>query len=127
MPEPIQLKINHVSILVNNTQKALSFYCDVLGLKTCERPNLPFPGAWLQLGEQQIHLLELPNPDEGRQPPEHGGLDRHTAFWVSDLESIKNTLGQYKINFTLSKSGRPAIFCRDPDGNAVELIQDPAV
>jgi glyoxylase I family protein len=27
------------------------------------------------------------------------------------------------ISYTLSKSGRPAIFARDPDGNALEFTQ----
>ena len=35
----------------------------ILGLQQIDRPDLGFPGAWLQLGAQQIHLLELDNPD----------------------------------------------------------------
>lgn len=31
------------------------------------------------------------------------------------------------ISYTLSKSGRPAIFARDPDGNALEFTQSVAV
>ncbi len=127
MPETIQLKIHHVSIIVADTAKALAFYSGVLGLKTCERPNLPFPGAWMQLGAQQLHLIELPNPDLGRIAPEHGGLDRHTAFLVNDFQAARRKLEQQGIKYTLSRSGRPALFCRDPDGNAVELIQDPDV
>jgi glyoxylase I family protein len=30
------------------------------------------------------------------------------------------------IPYTLSRSGRRAIFCRDPDGNALELIELPS-
>lgn len=126
MPESIQLKINHVSIIVNDTTRALDFYHGILELKQCQRPALPFPGAWLTVGEQQVHLLELPNPDAGRQGPEHGGLDRHTAFFVNNLDALKAKLDAAQIKYTLSKSGRQALFCRDPDGNAVELIQDPA-
>ncbi len=107
--------------------KALRFYSGILGLKTCERPDLPFPGAWLQLGEHQIHLLEVPNPDRNEDRPEHGGLDRHTAFLVNDLDAVRQQLEQQDIYYTLSKSGRRALFCRDPDGNAVELIQDLSV
>lgn len=120
----IQLQIHHVSIIVSDTARALAFYSGILGLKTCERPALPFPGAWLQLGEHQIHLLEVPNPDRNENRPEHGGLDRHTAFLVNDLDAIQRQLEQQAIFYTLSKSGRKALFCRDPDGNAVELIQD---
>ncbi|MCL7422417.1 MAG: VOC family protein [Methylobacter sp.] len=127
LSDHIQLKIHHVSIIVADTSKALGFYSGLLGLKTCERPNLPFPGAWLQLGEQQVHLLELPNPDSHENRPEHGGRDRHTAFLVNDLDAIQQLLEARDITYTLSKSGRRALFCRDPDGNAVELIQDLSV
>jgi glyoxylase I family protein len=124
LSDHIQLQIHHVSIIVSDTMKALRFYSGILGLKTCERPDLPFPGAWLQLGAQQIHLLEVPNPDRNEDRPEHGGLDRHTAFLVNDLDAVRQQLEQQDIYYTLSKSGRRALFCRDPDGNAVELIQD---
>jgi glyoxylase I family protein len=124
LSDNIQLQIHHVSVIVSDTMKALRFYSGILGLKTCERPDLPFPGAWLQLGAQQIHLLEVPNPDRNEGRPEHGGLDRHTAFLVNDLDAVRQQLEQQDIDYTLSKSGRRALFCRDPDGNAVELIQD---
>jgi glyoxylase I family protein len=127
LSDHIQLQIHHVSIIVSDTMKALRFYSGVLGLKTCERPDLPFPGAWLQLGAQQIHLLEVPNPDRNEGRPEHGGLDRHTAFLVNDLDAVRQQLELQDIYYTLSKSGRRALFCRDPDGNAVELIQDLSV
>jgi glyoxylase I family protein len=127
LSDNIQLQIHHVSIIVSDTMKALRFYSGILGLKACERPDLPFPGAWLQLGEHQIHLLEVPNPDRNEGRPEHGGLDRHTAFLVNDLDAVRQQLELQDIYYTLSKSGRRALFCRDPDGNAVELIQDLSV
>ncbi|MGD9172505.1 MAG: glyoxalase, partial [Candidatus Thiodiazotropha sp.] len=54
--------------------------------------------------------------------PEHGGRDRHTAFLVSDLDSIRDRLDQAGIIYTTSRSGRKALFCRDPDKNTIELI-----
>ena len=115
--------IHHASIIVSETETSLTFYRGLLGIPTCERPDLGFPGAWLQIAEQQIHLLELPNPDSVTERPEHGGKDRHIAFSVSGLESIREKLEEQGIAYTLSKSGRKALFCRDPDGNAVELIE----
>jgi glyoxylase I family protein len=114
--------ITHVSLLVADTQQALDFYVGVLGLEQIERPDLGFPGAWLAVGEQQIHLLELPNPDPIAERPEHGGRDRHIAFIINNLESLSQHLDKYEIAYTRSRSGRQALFCRDPDGNALELI-----
>jgi glyoxylase I family protein len=75
------------------------------------------------VGDQQIHLLELPNPDPVAGRPEHGGRDRHVAMRVSGLDDVKARLDAAGLAYTLSRSGRRAVFCRDPDGNALELIE----
>lgn len=117
-------RLHHASLLIENTARSLAFYRDVLGLMVFEqRPDLGFPGAWLEVGDQQIHLLELPNPDPVDGRPNHGGRDRHIAFHVDDIDDLTGRLQQSNIAFTLSKSGRRALFCRDPDGNALEFIQ----
>ncbi len=115
--------IHHASLVVADTAASLKFYSGVLGMQQTARPDLGFPGAWLQLGAQQIHLLELANPDPTTGRPEHGGRDRHIALSVSDLAPVKEVLDQNGIIYTLSKSGRQALFCRDPDGNALEILQ----
>jgi len=120
------LRLHHVSLLVADTAVAVDFYQRLLGLSPIERPDLGFPGAWFGVAGQQLHLLELPNPDPARGRPPHGGRDRHTAFLVDDLAAIEARLEQRGIPFTRSRSGRAAIFCRDPDGNGVELIAEPA-
>lgn len=121
------LVLHHVSLIVSDTQNSLHFYQDVLGLQQTERPNLPFPGAWLQLGEQQIHLLELDNPDPTIGRPVHGGRDRHVALTCSDLAPVKDALDKNGLRYTVSISGRQALFCRDPDGNAIEIIERPKI
>ena len=115
--------VHHASLIVADTAAALTFYCDVLGMQQTDRPDLGFPGAWLQLGAQQIHLLELENPDPVTGRPEHGGRDRHIALTVQELAPVKKVLDKNSIVYTLSKSGRKALFCRDPDGNALEILQ----
>lgn len=115
--------ITHASFLVQDTAASLAFYCGVLGLQVDpERPDLGFPGAWLELGQQQIHLLELPNPDPVEGRPQHGGRDRHVAFLVTDLDGLAKRLVAADIAVSRSRSGRAALFCRDPDGNALEFI-----
>lgn len=116
------LALHHVSVLVADTARALTFYGEVLGLPTVARPELGYPGAWLQAGSQQIHLLQLPNPDPLTGRPDHGGRDRHMALLVDDLDAIEQRLIARGLVFTRSKSGRRALFCRDYDGNAIELI-----
>jgi len=118
------LQIHHASVIVAELAPSLAFYVDVLGMELDDtRPELGFNGAWLKAGAQQIHLLELPNPDPVGGRPAHAGRDRHTALLVTGLEQLVQRLETAGVGFTRSRSGRRAVFCRDPDGNAVELIE----
>lgn len=126
MSKNIILKLHHASLIVKDLNIALAFYQQVLGLETDDsRPELGYPGAWLILpGQQQIHLMELDDPDKNSKRPEHGGRDHHVAFAVSSIEKISKSLEKLEIPFTKSKSSRKALFCRDPDGNALEFIKN---
>ena len=120
-----QISIHHVSFIVADTARALAFYRDLLGLAVdASRPDLGYPGAWLSVGGQQIHLLELPNPDPVEGRPGHGGRDRHVAFRVANLDELAGRLEAAGIKVSRSRSGRAAFFCRDPDGNALEFVAD---
>jgi glyoxylase I family protein len=117
------LRLHHVSLIIAESTRATLFYQEVLGLQPLARPELGFPGLWFGLGEgQQLHLVELPNPDPSSGRPDHGGRDHHVALQVDELQSYEERLITAGIPFTRSRSGRPAIFCRDPDGNGWELI-----
>jgi glyoxylase I family protein len=119
--------IAHASFLVEDVEASLAFYCGVLQIKqNMTRPNFPFDGAWLDLGEsgQQLHLMKLPNPDPKDGRPDHGGKDKHIALVVEDIAALEQRLEAANIPLSKSKSGRPAFFCRDPDGNALEFAED---
>ncbi|OUR64295.1 glyoxalase [Methylophaga sp. 42_25_T18] len=119
--------IAHASFLVADVKTSLNFYCEVLQIpQNMTRPNFPFDGAWLELGDsgQQLHLMQLPNPDSKEGRPEHGGKDKHIALVVEDVEAVATRLEAAGILISRSKSGRPAFFCRDPDGNALEFAED---
>lgn len=86
------------------------------------RPAMDFPGVWYDIGSAQLPLLVLPNPDPLSGRPAHGGRDRHVALGVVGWEGLRQALDRAGIAYTLSRSGRRALFVRDPDGNALELI-----
>ncbi|MDD4914646.1 MAG: VOC family protein [Methylococcales bacterium] len=117
--------VHHASLIVSDVGLSLPFYRDVLGMQPTERPELGFPGAWLQIGQQQIHLLELDNPDPTTGRPPHGGRDRHVAMHVDSIAALREDLEKAGVTYTLSISGRKALFCRDRDGNALEFIERP--
>lgn len=128
MGVPMQLeigKILHASLLVADLERSLAFYNGVLGLEVDDtRPGLGYPGAWLRLaGHQQIHLLQLPNPDPCEGRPAQGGRDRHVALAVNSIEILEARLCAHGTPCSLSQSGRRALFCRDPDGNALEFVE----
>lgn len=117
-------EVLHAGLLVEDTFRSLAFYQGVLGLELdTARPDLGYPGAWLRVGRQQIHLLELPNPDAVTGRPAHGGRDRHIALSVAAIDELQRALDAAGIVYTRSKSGRKALFCRDPDGNALEFVE----
>jgi glyoxylase I family protein len=115
----------HAGLLVSDLARAKTFYESVLGLTLYpNRPDLPYPGEWYDLGGgQQLHLMQLPNPDAGSTRPEHGGRDRHIALGVTNMEALKIRLDAAGVKCTASKSGRAALFCRDPDMNTLEFVE----
>ncbi|KAL4451348.1 hypothetical protein ABPG77_009420 [Micractinium sp. CCAP 211/92] len=118
--------VHHVALLCESLERSLDFYCGVLGLEiNPDRPHekLPYRGAWLWIGPEMIHLMELPNPDPLDGRPEHGGRDRHTCVGVESIEPLEARLKEAGIEYTRSMSGRPAIFFRDPDANCLEVVQ----
>jgi len=113
----------HASLLVADLARSRGFYEGVLGLKPSPaRPQMSFDGVWYDIGGTQIHLICLPNPDPVEARPAHGGRDRHTALGVRDFAALTARLDSDGLTYTLSQSGRRALFVRDPDGNALELV-----
>lgn len=130
--EPNVHAVHHVSVVVADCSRALVFYRDILGLEVMpDRPDLGYPGAWLALGksnQQQIHLLEFPEKiiiqASGGRQDEHPGHGPHLALAVNNLSEIRSSLERKNIDYSVSRSGRPALFCRDYDGNIIELIEN---
>ena len=116
--------IHHATFLSANLARSRAFYEQLLGLlPDASRPEMSFDGVWYPLADgTQIHLMALPDPDAAAVRPAHGGRDRHLALRVADLARLIARLDQAGIPYTLSSSGRRALFCRDPDGNALEFI-----
>ncbi len=119
------LGIHHATFISSDLARSRAFYEGVLGLQAdTKRPVMSFEGVWYEVGiNQQIHLMLLPDPEAGLQRPPHGGRDRHIALSVSELGLLMSHLDAANIQYTVSQSGRRALFCRDPDQNALEFIE----
>jgi len=113
--------VHHVSINVDDVDGALAFYVDVLGLKVRrDRPNFAFGGAWLDVGGQQVHLIEAaPPPDQGQ----------HFALAFPDLNAVVGELRErgFQVSEPVVSGTSLQSFVSDPAGNRVELHQPGAV
>ncbi|MDQ7089852.1 MAG: VOC family protein [Methylococcales bacterium] len=120
------LRIDHHSVISSDIEKSKFFYHNIIGLEIdLERPPLKYDGAWFKVTEDTaLHCLCLPNYDPVKGRPEHGGHDRHVALKINDLSPLISQLDKHAIFYSRSISGRQAIFFRDPDGNAIEVIEN---
>lgn len=109
------LAVHHVSINVNDVDTALRFYVDDLGfVPRRDRPDFGFPGAWLDAGGQQLHLIG------GTPPPT---LGQHFAVQVADLAAAVAELRAkgHTVTDPSPVGGNLQAFVDDPSGNTVEL------
>lgn len=109
--------VHHVSINVRDVPEAERFYVKQLGLSSRQdRPDFGFAGAWLDAGNQQVHLIEA-------EPP--ATLGQHFALQVEDLDDAIVELRAQGVTVSDASpvgTGRQA-FLTDPSGNGVELHQ----
>ena len=133
--------IPHVGLLVADTPRAKAFYCDVLGMKdeTDLRPvKLPFAGLFLRCGEQQVHILQLPNPDPNTADARPAyGQDRRTTYSVRALEPVRAALDSERCRHLFGEkwpytcaadaAGRAVLYCKDPDANELVFVEDPSI
>ena len=114
------LGVHHVSINVRDAAESVTFYTEVLGLtQRDDRPDFGFGGAWLDLGVQQVHLLEIAVPDD---------VGQHFAIHVADIDASVADLRDKGIEVSDPKpvASSRQCFLRDPSGNLIEL-HEPAI
>jgi len=115
--------LHHVSFRVDDLETSLEFYVGVLGCTRLERPDLGFPGAWLQLDNVQVHLLEVPSDESLGAPPQIvSPLANHVAFSVADVEGFRTFLQQKGLSPIDGPNPLvPQLVVQDPSGNVVEF------
>jgi catechol 2,3-dioxygenase-like lactoylglutathione lyase family enzyme len=59
-PQPLRvLGLHHIAWPVAMAEEEAKFYCESKGFHRIARPDLGFPGAWIQKGKFVFHLLEV--------------------------------------------------------------------
>ncbi len=111
-------EVHHISLNVSDAQRDTAFYTDVLGFKAIPRPELPFKGAWLEMGQQQLHLLEIANFKAPK--------GQHFAFSVADIHKARDLLIAQAVKVSEPQEIKGVClqcFFSDPSGNLLELNQ----
>jgi catechol 2,3-dioxygenase-like lactoylglutathione lyase family enzyme len=111
--------VHHVSINVRDVDEAMAFYVDRLGMvPRTDRPDFGFPGAWLDAGTQQLHLIQ------GEAPANVG---QHFALQVADIDAAIAELRAAGVEvtdaFEVAPGAARQCFVSDPAGNGIELHQ----
>jgi catechol 2,3-dioxygenase-like lactoylglutathione lyase family enzyme len=110
--------VHHVSVNVDDAEKAGRFYLEVLGLEKLPRPDFGFPGLWLRAGGQEIHLIQVPDHVAPK--------GQHFALRVQDIDAAVSELAGHGVQvsrvFDLPNGARQCFF-HDPAGNMIEFNQ----
>jgi glyoxylase I family protein len=111
---------HHAAVRVTDVPRAREFYINVLGFKELPRPDVPTPGAWLGLGDVQVHLVNGPvsngaDPSMATRP--------HIAIVMDDFQSVSAELDRHGIKHKviMGSVAGSIVALNDPDGNAIEL------
>ena len=125
--------LHHVSLPVSDLERARKFYAEIIGLTELERPPFPFPGAWFQIGDRQLHLIGGDSKATFRTDKP---VDSHDAHFAIRVRSFKQAVEHLRSlgyapdaadplhvsrENAAGKAGFPQIFVLDPDRNVVEI------
>ena len=129
-PRPIdpQVRIGHVHLKVADLERALRFYCGVLGFEITQRYGAQ--AAFVSAGGYHHHIGLNTWESLGGSPPPPGttGL-YHTAILYPTRRSLADALRRV-LEAGISLDGASdhgvseALYLRDPDENGVELYWD---
>ena len=122
-------KLLHTRYRVNDLEKTVKFYKDVLGLEEIRRNKSPRGSELVFLkapgSEEQIEITYFPGSGPVQVQPDL----THLAFEVDSLEGFGKHLASRGLKFsdgpTKSSSGSAFAFIDAPEGYEIELIELP--
>jgi len=140
-------EIRHAGLVVRDIESSLKFYSGLLGIPIISRrieegefierlvgiPNVKL--EWAKLQDEKGIIVELlyyhsPTSDasEGNYPSNRHGAS-HIAFTIKGIDKLYALLCESKIHCNsvplISPDGKvKVLYCHDPDGIIVELVED---
>jgi len=122
------VRIGHVHLKVSRLQRALDFYCGVLGLELMQTYGTQ--AAFVSAGGYHHHLGLNTWESLGGSPPAPGttGL-YHVALLYPTRAALADALhrlvaADWPLEGASDHGVSEALYLRDPDGNGLELYRD---
>ncbi len=122
------VRIGHVHLKVADIERALEFYCGVLGFEVTQR--IGNSAAFVSAGGYHHHigLNTWQSRGGSPSPPGHTGLF-HVAILYPDRPSLADALrslidAEIPLDGAADHGVSEALYLRDPDGNGIELYYD---
>ena len=120
-------KLLHTRYRVNDLERTIKFYRDVLGLEEIKRHKSPRGSELVFLkapaSDEQIEICSFPAGGPVQVQPDL----THLAFEVDSLEAFGEHLGRHGLKYsdgpTASSNGSVFAFIDAPEGYEIELIQ----
>lgn len=130
MDKPIHpgVRIGHVHLKVADLERALAFYCGVLGFELTQRYGTQ--AAFVSAGGYHHHIgLNTWESRGGKAPPRGTTGLYHVAILYPDRVSLADALRrliQHRVPLdgAADHGVSEALYLRDPDGNGLELYAD---
>jgi catechol 2,3-dioxygenase len=122
------VRIGHVHLKVADLERALRFYCDVLGFELTQRYGRQ--AAFVSAGGYHHHIgLNTWESSGGSPPPANSTGLYHLAILYPDRARLADALRRVldagiPLEGASDHGVSEAIYLRDPDGNGVELYRD---
>ncbi|EOQ89787.1 putative lactoylglutathione lyase [Leptospira yanagawae serovar Saopaulo str. Sao Paulo = ATCC 700523] len=113
-------------IRVQNLEKALHFFVDILGLKVSRKKEYPdgkFTLVFLTTGEEDLSEIELTYNWDQAEPYSIGRNFGHLAYEVDNIYDLCEKIQSMGVVINRPpRDGRMA-FVRSPDSISIELLQ----
>jgi len=122
--------IGHVAFRITDLDRALTFYCDILGLREAfrlDRDGEPSPWiVYLQVAPGDFIEL-FPGAEEVSPQPARDAGYNHFCLLVDDIQATVRDLGARGLPIdgepTKGIDNNYQYWITDPDGNRIELMQ----
>jgi len=129
-PQPIhpEAKIGHVHLKVADLNRAIAFYCSVLGFSLTQR--IGDEAAFVSAGGYHHHIGLNTWESKGGSPPRRGttGLFHLAILYPTRAalaEALKRLMdADVKLDGASDHGVSEALYLKDPDGNGIELYWD---